>query len=89
MGLGFRGSAPSWPYVGLGRGGLPRCGYFFRGAVTPAYQPLTRAQAAAYAPFSAPMSKEEELSYLKDEAQAIKEQLKQIESRMQDLEVKE
>ena len=89
MGLGFRGSSPPWPYIGLGRGGLPRCGYFFRGAVAPAYQPLARARAATYAPFSAPMSKEEELSYLKDQAQAIKEQLDNIESKMHDLEAKE
>ena len=87
MGLGFRGSSPLWPYVGLGRGGLPKCGYFFRGAA-PAYQPLARAQ-AAYAPFPAPMSKEEELSYLQDQAQAIKDQLDNIESRMRDLESKE
>jgi len=26
-GFGFRGSAPAWPYIGGGRGGLPRCGY--------------------------------------------------------------
>ena len=32
MGFGFRGSSPPWPYIGLGRGGLPRCGYFFSGA---------------------------------------------------------
>mgnify|MGYP000731119775 CR=1 FL=1 len=32
MGFGFRGSSPPWPYVGLGRGGLPRCGYFLSGA---------------------------------------------------------
>jgi hypothetical protein len=31
-GFGFRGSCPPWPYVGLGRGGLPRCGYFLSGA---------------------------------------------------------
>jgi hypothetical protein len=31
-GFGFRGSSPPWPYVGLGRGGLPRCGYFLSGA---------------------------------------------------------
>jgi len=40
-GFGFRGSSPPWPYVGLGRGGLPRCGYFFSGAagmsIPPAY----------------------------------------------------
>jgi archaellum component FlaC len=32
------------------------------------------------------MSKEEELGYLKDQAQAVKEQLDRIESRMHDLE---
>jgi hypothetical protein len=30
-GFGFRGSSPPWPYVGMGRGGLPRCGYFVGG----------------------------------------------------------
>ena len=40
MGFGFRGSSPPWPYVGLGRGGLPRCGYFLSGAAgTPAAWP--------------------------------------------------
>ena len=24
-GFGFRGWSPPWPYIGLGRGGLPRC----------------------------------------------------------------
>ena len=27
-GFGFRGSSPPWPYIGIGRGGLPRRGYF-------------------------------------------------------------
>ena len=40
-GFGFRGSSPSWPFVGIGRGGLPRCGYFLSGTagvpVPPAY----------------------------------------------------
>ena len=26
-GMGFRGSSPPYPYVGRGRGGLPRCQY--------------------------------------------------------------
>ena len=40
MGFGFRGSSPPWPYIGLGRGGLPRCGYFLSGAAgTPAAWP--------------------------------------------------
>lgn len=88
MGLGFRGSSPPWPYVGLGRGGLPRCGYFFSGAVAPVYQPPPTAQ-AAYRPFSPQMTKEEELSYLKGQAEGIKGELDEIESRMRDLESKE
>ncbi|SIN66886.1 hypothetical protein SAMN05444368_0981 [Acetomicrobium flavidum] len=31
-GFGFRGQSPAWPYVGMGRGGLPRCWYFLGGA---------------------------------------------------------
>jgi hypothetical protein len=89
MGFGFRGSSPPWPYVGRGRGGLPRCGYY-TGAPAPwSYNPpLYRGMPAAgtYPPYAPPMSREEELNYLKDEAEAIKSQLKEVESRMRDLE---
>jgi len=34
MGFGFRGSSPPWPFIGRGRGGLPRCGYFLSGAAS-------------------------------------------------------
>ena len=76
MGFGFRGSSPPWPYVGRGRGGLPRCGYY-AGAATPA---------GGYPPYAPSMSKEDELNYLKDQAEALKDQLEQMESRMRDLE---
>ena len=76
MGYGFRGNTPPWPYVGRGRGGLPRCGYYARGAT-------------GDRDFSVPENKEGELSYLSDQAKAIKEQLNNIESRMRDLEAKE
>jgi hypothetical protein len=80
MGLGFRGSSPPWPYVGRGRGGLPRCGYYFGGAGVP--------PTSGYAPHPYPskMNREEELNYMKDQAEAIKGQLEEIESRMRDLE---
>lgn len=92
MGFGFRGSSPPWPYVGRGRGGLPRCGYFLGGPGTMAPWPYQtpfygqQAVAPGYAPFSPQMSREEELDYLKNQAEAIKEQLDQIDSRMHDLE---
>ena len=91
MSFGFRGASPPWPYVGIGRGGLPRCGYFLSGAGAPApwpYQPSFYGQPATpgYTPFTPQMTKEEELDYLRNQAEAIKEQLDQIESRMRDLE---
>jgi hypothetical protein len=39
-GFGFRGSSPPWPYVGLGKGGLPRCGYFLGGAAAMPIPPV-------------------------------------------------
>jgi hypothetical protein len=33
QGFGFRGSFPPWPYIGKGRGGLPKCSYFGRTSV--------------------------------------------------------
>jgi hypothetical protein len=92
-GFGFRGATPPWPYLGLGRGGLPRCGYFLSGAGTsaPPYQPAFYGQPAVpgYTPFTPQMTREEELDYLKDQAEAVKEQLDQIESRMRDLETEQ
>ena len=93
MGFGFRGSSPPWPYVGRGRGGLPRCGYYFGGAGTPVpqpYQPQSfysgMTSASGYTPYSSQTTREEELSYMKDQAEAIKGQLEEIEFRMHDLE---
>ena len=93
MGFGFRGMSPPWPYVGLGRGGLPRCGYFLGRAGAPAPRPYQTPPfyqgtpvAPGYAPYSPQMTGEEELNYLKDQAEAIKGQLEEIESRMRDLE---
>ena len=71
MGLGFRGSAPPWPYVGIGRGGRPRHEYFFSG--TPAFD---------NAPFAPQVTPEQELDSLRNQAEAIKGQLEQIEGRM-------
>ena len=95
MGFGFRGSSPPWPYVGRGRGGLPRCGYFFSGAAaTPTAWSYQQSPYPWYAgvppitgatPFAPQMTKEQELDFLKEQAEAIKEQLEQIEARMQEL----
>jgi len=93
MGFGFRGSSPPWPYVGRGRGGLPRCGYYFgdaRASVPGTYQPQSlysgMPPAPGYVPYSSQITREDELNYMKDQAEAIKGQLEEIESRMRDLE---
>ena len=92
-GFGFRGTSPAWPYIGRGRGGLPRCGYFFREVATvpPQYTPAApvyaaRSAAPDYSAKYTSMSKEEELNYMKNQAETIKEQLEQIDKRMRDLE---
>ena len=95
MGFGFRGAVPPWPYVGIGRGGLPRCGYFLDNAGTPPPRPYQTSfygqepAAPGYAPFTPQMSREEELDYLRNQAEAIKSQLEQIDSRMRDIETEQ
>ena len=82
-GFGFRGASPLWPYIGWGRGGLPRCWYpGLWGSVAP----YTTPGAAPYWPTQTP---EEELGFLKDQADIMKRQLENVESRIQELERKE
>lgn len=71
-GLGFRGSSPHWPYIGRGRGGLPRCWYPGLWG-TPAYGYPT-------------ITKEEELKLLKTQAELLQEELKRLEARIKELE---
>jgi len=71
-GFGFRGSSPPWPYVGRGRGGLPRCSYNL-GRVGSAIPGATR---------------EQEISYLKAQSEELRQQLSNIEARIKELEGK-
>ena len=66
-GFGFRGASPAQPYIGRGRGGLPRC--WHPGAT---FYPQT--------------SHGDELNSLKNQAQILKEQLEQIEARIDNIE---
>jgi len=115
-GFGFRGSSPPWPYVGLGRGGLPRCGYFLSGAagmpMAPSYPSYVNTGAMPYYggmaypgampyggyaeapmgavpgadPYAPQMTQEQELDFLKSQAEAIRGQLEQIDARIRELE---
>jgi hypothetical protein len=76
-GIGFRGCSPPYPYVGRGRGGMPRCQY--PGAFFPIRDttwPIYRYQ----------IPQEQELDVLKKQAQDIKKELEIVESRIHDLE---
>jgi len=77
-GIGFRGSSPPWPYIGRGRGGLPRCWYPGLGGAAVPY--------AAPGPYWTAPTREQELSFLKTQAEATKRQLEDIERRIQELE---
>ena len=79
-GFGFRGASPSWPYVGRGRGGLPRC--WHPGLWTAVAYP-------APATYSPTPTHEGELGFLKDQADAMKRQLDDIERRIKELEKKD
>jgi NAD-dependent dihydropyrimidine dehydrogenase PreA subunit len=76
-GFGFRGSSPPWPYVGRGRGGLPRCYY-------PGYGGSPVGGATPYGPPAAG----QEVDFLREEASALKKHLEDIEARIKELEVK-
>lgn len=80
-GFGFRGLSPPYPYIGRGRGGLPRC----------CYPGLSRAAApyAASASYWAAPTRDEEMDLLKGQAEAAKRQLEDIERRIQELEKKD
>lgn len=80
-GFGFRGSSPPWPYVGRGRGGLPRCSY-------PGMSRASVPNATATSYWTAPI-REDELGILKNQAEVTKRQLEDIERRIQELERKD
>ena len=69
FGLGFRGSSPPWLYTGRGRGGYARCQY--PGFYgTPAYPYPVRDQ---------------DIDNVRSQAEAMKEQLKQVEDRIKQM----
>lgn len=96
-GFGFRGSSPPWPYVGLGRGGLPRCGYSFRGAPGIPFRPgYPEAMPYGYAgapvegmpgtdAYAPQMTQEQELTFLESQAETLESELDAIRKRLEEL----
>jgi hypothetical protein len=80
-GFGFRGTSPPGPYVGVGRGGLPRCWYPGSFAAFP--------YATTPVPYAPGTTREQELTFLNEEAKAIRRRLEDIEARIRELEPKD
>lgn len=76
MGRGFRGTYTAWPYIGRGRGGLPRCGHFF---ANQAYQ------LPGYT-YSNPYLMANNPDLIQNIAANLRDRLAQIKARISDLE---
>jgi len=93
-GFGFRGYSPPWPYVGRGRGGLPRCWAYGPGLpygpISPDYGLMYPHQDWAAAPgmppYGSPIASDQELAFLKNQAEMLRQHLDQIDARVKELE---
>jgi len=92
-GFGFRGASPPWPYIGRGRGGFPRCGYWAEGGFD--FRMLGTGMRYDYWPGAAVKSagsgqtgtlSGNDVDQLRKEAALLKSQLEQIDARMKELE---
>ena len=92
-GLGFRGSSPPWPFVGIGRGGLPRGAYpgVAGMPMSSGYPSYSNPSTMSYGgnPYVPQMTREQELDFLRNQTEAMKGQLEQIGARMKELETEE
>ncbi|MBN1691209.1 MAG: hypothetical protein JW901_09315 [Dehalococcoidia bacterium] len=73
---GFRGAYAAWPYIGRGRGGLPRCGYYFDYPTY--YMPAYQAEAPATANY--------DLGDLKNTVATLKERLARMQATISEIE---
>ena len=93
-GYGFGGYSPPWPYIGRGRGGLPRCWAYGPGLpygpVDPYYGTMYPYQggfeAPGMPPFGPAPAPEQELQFLKSQADMLRQQLERIDARVKELE---
>lgn len=87
FGFRFRGYTPPYPFIGRGRGGLPRCLYpGLWGVWAPYLYDIAR-----FPPFYIAYPKiaqEEELTFLKEWEKALKSELDAINARIKELEAK-
>jgi hypothetical protein len=91
-GYGFTGYSIPWAYGGFGRGGQP-WGWGYGGYGWPPWGYAGPARAyyppepwtSGWGPYGAPYDPQEEFRFLQDEAKRVREELEQIEARIQEL----
>jgi len=71
-GFGFRGISPDWPYIGRGRGGLPRCARYLGSTDSP-----------GPALYPGP-ARDDAADNIRRQIEALQAQLNDIEARMPD-----
>jgi hypothetical protein len=77
LGFGFHGQSPEWPYIGRGRGVQPRCAHYTHG--------VGRGLSRFY-PQADTATRQDEIVRLKDQAEALRQQLSGIEARLRQVE---
>ena len=92
-GFGFRGWSLGWPYVGRGRGGLPRCWaygpYPYGAGFGPGSFGYTPWSGPAMGPeFGSLIPPEEEKQMLQEQVAYLKGEMEQISRRIEELEKK-
>ena len=86
-GFGFRGYSPLWPYIGRGRGGLPRCWAYLPDDYYGVRYPYpAELQSRGMPGFWPSVPPDQELTILKNQAEVLRQQLEQIDARVKDLE---
>jgi hypothetical protein len=74
------------PRYGFGRGYRFRMGMPYEGSVPPVYAGPAMGAVPGVYPYAPQMTKEQELDFLRDQAEAVKEDLEGIDARIKELE---
>jgi len=85
MGMPYAGPAP-YSYAGAPTGAVPYGGMAYPGAMPYGYAGAPMGTVPGASPYAPQMTQEQELDFLRSQAEAMKGQLEQIDARIKELE---
>ncbi len=85
MGFAFRGSSPGGPYVGIGRGGLPRCAAY-AGSYPASGMNYPRLPKPGWRFRGRSFSPEEEVNVLRERETMLRREIEAVEARIKEME---